>query len=306
MEQLVKKFTEKQKGNAYIIVSGIFWSLFPVITVIGIKGVPIIVSLFWAIFFSIFLFLFMIAHKGKWAELRNKEAWKYAFGTAIFVGVIYYGLYFYGLSKTAPANAAIIALFEVATSYAYFQLFHKEHISKKHIWGIILATLGAVLILLRGFGHFNLGDLFILLGTFFVPFGNRYAQKTRKLVSGETQMFMRSVLTLPFLFLIATAMGTSPVSHPLGGALWWILFNGLLVLGLSRIFWTEAIHRMTVTKASAISSLSPFFTIIFAWLLLGQAPTPFQIFSLPILIVGIFLLTDVKIRLTFSRAETLS
>ena len=298
--------TEVQKGNAFIVSSGIIWALFPVVTVIGLKGVPSIVALFWAIFFSVFLFLFMIAHRNMWHELKNKEAWKYTFWTAIFIGVIYYGLYFYGLTKTVPANGAIIALFEVATSYMLFQVFHKEHVSQKHILGIILATVGALMILIPKFGHFNHGDLFILLATFFAPFGNKYAQKARKLVSGETLMFMRNVITVPFLFVIAQVMGASPISHPLGSALWWLLLNGLVVLGLSRIFWTEAIHRMTVTKASAIGSLSPFFTIVFAWILLGQGPTPFQIFSLPILIIGIFLLTDVKIKLFFSKAEVLS
>jgi drug/metabolite transporter (DMT)-like permease len=237
----------------------------------------------------------MIVRK-RWQELRNLKAWKYAFGIAIFNGVLYYGLYFYGLTKTVSANGAIVALFEVVTSYLFFQVIHKETIPKKHILGIILTTCGALFIFIPKFGHFYIGDLFILLATFFAPFGNRYAQKARKIVSGETVLFIRNIITMPLLFILALFFCTSPLVQPLGNSVWWLLLNGLIILGLSKVFWMEGIHRMSVTKALAISSLSPFFTIIFAWLIIGQKATPAQFISLPLLIAGVFLLTNVSFK----------
>jgi len=49
-----------------------------------------------------------------------------------------------------------------------------------------------------------------------------------------------------------------------------------------------------VTKALAISSLAPFFTIIFSWLFFNQSPNYIQLLSLPLLIIGIFIITDVN------------
>ena len=293
--------TESKKGNVFIISGALIWSLFPVITILGLKGIPSTVGLLWAVFFSALAFFVVVVFRKKWSELKNLQAWKYSFFTAIFNGVIYYGLLFYGLTKTVPANGAIVALFEVATSYIFFQIIHKEIIPKKHIWGIVLATCGALLIFIPKFGHFNIGDLYILVATFFPPFGNMYQQKARKIISTETLLFMRNIITIPFLFIIAILLNVSPLEHPVGNAFWWLLINGLFILGLSKIFWTEGIHRMSVTKALAISSLSPFFTIIFAWLFLKQSPTYVQFLSLPLLVIGIFLLTNVKFNMTFPK-----
>ena len=288
--------TEGQKGNAFIIFGGLIWSLFPVVTVLGLKGMSSMTSLFWAILFSVFFFFAVLAFRKRWSELKNLQAWKYCLGIAIFNGVLYYGLYFYGLTKTVSANGAIVALFEVVTSYIYFQIIHQEKIPKKQLWGIILAACGALLIFIPKFGHFYKGDLFILAATFFAPFGNKYSQQARKLVSSEALMFMRNLLTVPFLFLLLMLIGVSSFSLPLGNAFWWLLLNGVLVLGLSKIFWMEGIHRMTVTRALAIGSLSPIFTIFFAWLLIGNSPSLSQLFALPILVAGVFLLTNFNFR----------
>lgn len=288
--------TESQKGNTFILFSAIIWSLFPIVTILGIKGVSSMVALFWSTAFSVVFFLGMIIFRKRWHEIKNLQVWKYAFGIAIFNGVIYYGLYFYALTKTLPANAAIVALFEVVTSYIFFQVIHKEYISRKHIWGIIFATLGAILIFLPKIGHFYIGDLFIIIATFLTPLGNGYAQKARKLVSSETVMFIRNLIALPFLFVLVIIFRTSPIFNLQGNSLWWLLLNGLIILGLSKIFWTEGIHRISVTKALALGTICPFFTIIFTWIIIGQAPTLAQLISLPLLIFGILLLTDVKIK----------
>ena len=122
--------TEGQKGNALIISEGLIWSLFPIVTILGLKGTSSIVGLFWATFFSALFFLAIIIYRNKWSEFKNLQIWKYSLGTSIFIGVIFYGLYFYGLTKTVSANAAIVGLFEVATSYIFFQIIQKEILLK--------------------------------------------------------------------------------------------------------------------------------------------------------------------------------
>jgi farnesyl-diphosphate farnesyltransferase len=50
--------TEAQKGNMYIIAEVILWSLFPIVSLLGLTGVPSIVSLFWVnLFACIFFFV---------------------------------------------------------------------------------------------------------------------------------------------------------------------------------------------------------------------------------------------------------
>ena len=284
--------TETQKGHLYIIFEGLIWALFPIVTILGLKNMPSIVGLFWATSFSALFFLALMIYRNKWSELKNLKVWKYSLGVAIFIGVIFYGLFFYGLTKTVSTNGAIVGLFEVVTSFLFFQIFKKQQIPKKYIIGVILATIGALLIFIPKFGHFYVGDLFILLATFFAPIGNWFQQKGRMIASSETIMFVRTLITSIFLFIFSLLTNLSPVAHLSNKTIWWILLNGILIFGISKILWIEGIHRINVTKALAINSLSPFFTMIFAFIIIGDSPNYAQLFSLPFLIIGVFLLTN--------------
>ena len=91
-------------------------------------------------------------------------------------------------------------------------------------------------------------------------------------------------------------MGSSVNFSSIRPVLGWILLNGIFVFGISKILWVEGIHRMSVTRAIAISGLNPIFTVLFAWLLMHQLPTASQLFALPFLIISILILTNFKFR----------
>lgn len=286
--------TENQKGNLYIISEMILWSFFPIVSLLGLKGLPSMVSLFWVNLFAMIFFLAIVVFRKKMFELKNKQAWYYTFGTVILINIIFYGLYFYALGKTTAANVAIVALFEIVPTYIFFQIIKKEHFSTKHIIGIIFAIAGALIVLLPKAGQINIGDFIILFAVFFPPFGNWCQQQTRKLISTESALFLRHFIAMPFLFFIAFLFKTSVLDFNINNVVWWLLLNGIIIFGLSKIFWLEALHRMSVTKALAISGLNPIFTVFFSWLILKESPTFVQIFSLPFLIISVLILTDFR------------
>ncbi|MCC6323422.1 DMT family transporter [Candidatus Nomurabacteria bacterium] len=288
--------TEAQKGNIFIISGMILWSLFPIISLLGLKGIASIVALFWVNVFAMIFFFIIVIFRGRLWQLKNKKVWYYTFGSVISIHIFYYGLFFYALQKTTPANAAIVAMFEIVPSYIFFQVFHKEHFSKKHILGVILAVIGILIVLLPKAGKINPGDFIILIAVFFCPFGNWCTQQTRKIVSTESTIFLRHLVALPFLFVFATIFQTPVIGYDITPVIWWLLLNGIVIFGISKIFWIEGIHRMTVTRALAINSINPIFTVLFAWLLLHQAPTYTQLLALPFLIVAILILTNFKFK----------
>ncbi len=288
---------EEKKGDIYIIIGTAVWSLFPVITVLGLKGIPSTLALFWTTVFATIFFLVIVATRNRWKELLNVTVWKYEIAVVIFIGILYYGLYFYGLSKTTPANGAIVALFEIVTSYVFFQLFRGEHFSRKQIIGSLFAVAGALVVLVPRSGAFQIGDLAIFFATFFPPVGNWFQKKARELASSETTMFIRNLLTIPVLYLaLIFVLKTNPINFNISQVLIWLLINGMVIMGVTKILWLEGIHRMTVTKALAFSSLAPLGTMFFSWLFLHQSPTPVQFLSLPLLVVGTFFLTGVSFK----------
>ena len=284
--------SERRKGEWYIFFGTFLGGFFPVITVLSFETVPSLISLGWCTLIAALFFGIIVTYKRRWGELGDPRLWRYVFYITVSISILYYGLFFIGLTKTLPGNAAIIDLFAVFTTFVFFNVLRGEHISSSYKVGALLMVIGACIVLARDFSGVNVGDVLILAATACVPIGNLFQQKARLIASSETILFLRSILAAPVIFVLAYAFDQHASFADLRGSALFLLVNGVLILGLSKIFWIEAIHRIPVTKGQALSSAAPLVTLLFAWLLLNQAPNVWQLASLIPLILGILLLTD--------------
>ena len=289
---------ETKKGELHVFAGSIIWAVFPVTVVLSYAMLPSLMSLAASTALAVLFFAGVITTRRKWKELADFRLWKLSLAATLFIGVAFYGLYFLGLETTSPGNAAIIVLFEVFTSFVFFRLFKEERLSPNYLLGAILMVIGAVIVLGRNFTGVHPGDFIILAATLFTPIGNFYQQEARQIASAESLMFLRSLFSAPLLFAIAFILGQRTSVEAVFSVGLFLIINGVLMLGLSKLFWIEAIHRISVTKATALSSISPFFTLLIAWAILAQAPTLWQIGSLIPFTVGVLLLTD---QLSFRR-----
>lgn len=288
--QIIK--TNERIGELYILAETLLWAFFPVVTVLAYNKLPGLLTLAWSTFFSALFFIPFIVYKKSWSELKNPLLWKYCLGIVLFIGVLYYGFYFLGLEKTTAGNASIIAVFEVFTSFLFFVFFRKEIFSKEYTLGSLCMIVGAAIVLLPNWNGFNAGDFLILLATFCAPVGNHFQKKAKTIASSETILFLRNMLSAIALFVIALLFGYTQNKTQLITSLPFLLVNGFCILGLSKLFWIEGIHRISVTKAVSLNSTAPFLTLIAAWIVFQQIPTMFQIISLAPLMLGVLLLTD--------------
>ena len=276
----------------FIFSELLFGAFLPIIATISYATLGSFVSLAVSTLIAAVFFGALITYRRHWKEMQDRTFIAYSFGTGMFVSVLFFGFFFWGLKYTTPGNAAIIILFQVFTSYVFFRWYRREVVPFSHIIGSVLMVIGALIILAPGFKGFNVGDVLVLLGTFATPMGNYFQQEARKLGSSESLLFLRSMFALPFLFFLALLIDAHPSWTDLSTSLPYLLINGFLLLGFAKLLWVEGIHRIPVTKAIAITSIGPLFTLFFAWLLLHQVPTVWQLTSLAPLILGVLLLTD--------------
>ncbi len=284
--------TEQRKGELYSLAETLLWGLFPVITVLSYTSIPALVSLGWSTLFAALFFGIFVTVRKKWHELKKPLVLRYTLLATFFIGILLYSLYFTALRFTTAGNAALIMLLTVFTSFLYFNVFRKEKIPFTHILGAICMVIGAGLVLGPNASAPNIGDLFCVLAICVAPFGNYYSQKAVQLASSETVMCLRSIVSVPFVFLLAFLTGAHATWPQIQASLPFLLINGLLLLGLSKLFFLEAIKRISVTKALSLESGAVVVTLIAAWVLLAQAPTIWQLSALAPLIVGVALLTD--------------
>ena len=294
--------TKEHKGELFIFSGALAWSIFPVITVLTFKSLPSLISLALGTFIAALAFLAIVIYRKKLHELNNLLLWKYTLGIVIFIGVIFYILIFYGLTKTSAGNASIIGLFEVYTSYILFHIIRKDPFSLESKIGSALMILGAIIVLAPNFQEFNQGDLFILLATFFPPLGNLFQQKAAQIASAESILFLRSIISAPIILMIAYGFKQTLQIGQVQDSLIFLLLNGIFLLGLSKILWIEGIARISVTKSNALSSIAPLFTLLFAWLILSETPSLWQITSLIPFFLGTLLLTD-NLKLNYAKSN---
>src|SRR4030042_5202644 len=131
--------------------------------------------LFGALRFSIMGILLLAVAFWREKEIRiRKEDW----GKVIMVGALGLGLYqvFWslGLNLTSPSNSALILSTQPLLGTLYIDLIKKEPVGRQQYWGMLLALLGVVFVILKPTAklHFSIktlpGDLLTLMAGFFL------------------------------------------------------------------------------------------------------------------------------------------
>ena len=284
--------SERRKGELYIFSASTLGGFLPIGIVLTYAQVSGFVSLAWSTFFAALFFAALIIYRKRWNELRDPLLWKHSIFITLFIGILFYGFYFSGLQYSTPGNVSIIILFQIFTSFVFFNIYRKENILPSHIFGAAFMILGALVILGRDFSGVNLGDVLILCATFFAPIGNYFQQEARKIASSESIMFLRSALSAAFFFAALHLFDLGLSTDDVWAALPFLLLNGVLLLGFEKMLWIEGIHRISVTKASALTCVVPLVTLLLAWPILHQLPNMWQLTSLVPFVLGILLLTD--------------
>lgn len=267
------------------------WSLFPVFTILSLQRLSPLVALAWSTVFASVFFAIMLSIRHEWRRLLRTAAWGDILMTAAILGILYYVLYFFGLRTTSAGNAGIVALTEIFFSFLFFHVWQKQFIPKSHVIGAACMLGGAGIVLYPSITGFHVGDLLILGAAAVAPFGNFFQLRARQVMSSYGILFIRTTLSIPFLFLFASVFTGGPMGFDWRHTFPYLIINGFVLLGLSKVFWIEGIHRISVTKANALSCISPVLTLLFAFVILRNHPTAWQLTSLLPMLIGIILLS---------------
>jgi len=292
MKHFFIKLSNERQGEIIIVLEALLWGLFPIMTVLALKSIPTLLALAWSTLFGAIFFALIISFKRGWQQLKNKDILKDILLSTLLLGVLYYIFFFFGLQYTSPGNASLIAMIEIFFSFCFFNLWHKELVTSKQITGAILMVIGGIIVLYSNIHRFQIGDILILLAGFVAPLGNFFQRRARKSVSSEAILFIRSLLSAIVIFVLAYFTKADFSAVDLRKVFIFLIINGFFLLGLSKFLWVEGIHRIGVMKANALSGLAPLITLLFAWLLLGNLPTKFQLFAFVPMFFGIILLSN--------------
>ncbi len=185
------------------------------------------------------------------------------------------GLFLYGLSLSTPAHAALLYALTPIGVYLLSVATGRERATAMRVWGIGIAFVGVVVLLLgRGLmaalGPL-VGDLFILAA---VAAWVVYTTEGKRLLA-EHGPIRTTAWTIIAGGLFAAPMGPAFLDVErlrTASATAWLCIGYLVVLTsvVAYLLWYFALSRIAASKAAVFTNLQPVATALAAWVVLGE------------------------------------
>ncbi|GAB4431770.1 MAG: DMT family transporter [Anaerolineae bacterium] len=232
-----------------------------------------------------------------------------------FVWLAAVGLFFAGdlitwhlsINFTSVANSVLLANFAPIFVTAGGWLFFRQRVTGAFIGGMLLAITGAAMLVGASFqlsGQRLLGDVLGLTTAVFYGGYILSVKRIRGNLSTATVMAWGAVITAVLLLPVALwaegcaqYAGTCPPGvSPWAGLLPATLTGWLVLAGLALFSHTGgqglitfALAHLPASFSSVTLLLQPVLSALFAWLLLGESLTPWQMAGGLIVLTGIFI-----------------
>jgi drug/metabolite transporter (DMT)-like permease len=194
----------------------------------------------------------------------------------------------FGLSHTPAATASVLLNFEAASTTLLAAFFFREHIVKWVIAAIVLLTLASIVLSLEFSGRFGFspGALLVLLACILWGVDNNVTRN----ISAKDPVIIVIVKGLcagsfSFLLSILTGSHIPNFSHAA-----FALVVGGLCYGASLLLFILALRDLGSARSSALFATAPFIGAVISFFVCKDVPTVQFIISIPLMIVGTFLL----------------
>jgi drug/metabolite transporter (DMT)-like permease len=252
--------------------------------------------LFGALRFTVMGILLLVATLWREREIRIQ---KEDLGKVIMVGALGLGLYqvlwSLGLNLTSPSNSALILSIQPLLGVLYVDLVKKEPVGRQQYWGMLLALIGVVLVILKPTAklHFSLetlpGDLLTLMAGFCAAIFFSVWSKPLLKIYSPLRLMSYCMIIGSLVLWIAALLSAQPV---LWGQVWretwWsmgyaVIFSGML----GHVFWYEGLGRIGITKSMVYLYFIPIWAVLFNYFMMGETIFLQQILGGILILLGV-------------------
>jgi drug/metabolite transporter (DMT)-like permease len=280
-----------QKGILFTLLSAVFNSSTYLLSrlILNLTNVETMLVLwfFWGnIIFFFYMFLTKSLKQIFYETKRNLKSLA-ILGLINTVSVI---LWSYGILLGDLTNVTFLFRFEVIFAVLLGLILLKEKLMSLEILGIILAIIGAFVMVYSGQLALGLGDLIMLFAALTSAISSFVTKIYSKKISSFALAYNRSVFLFILIGIYSIALGKINFAFS----------TDLLILTLTAafvgaflgfVFFYKSLSFYELSKATSVRSVEPFFAVIFALIFLSVAPTLPQLFGGTLIVVGIIILS---------------
>ena len=289
---------------AALILAMFIW----VSSFIGLKSAMVDIGPFTVIFLRMFFasvcFVYFI--KSFFSYTFTKKDIYYILALGFFEPCLYFIFEAQALLYTSASQAGMITSLMPLITALLAGAILKEIITQKLIFGSMLAMVGVIWLSVNAtstqtapnpmLGNF-LEFCAMVCGAGYTIVGKHLMKKFSALFITAIQSFMGLIFFFP-LFLYE--MNTMEMTFSLE-ALAWIAYLGVVVTLAGYGLYNYALSKIDASKAAAFINLIPLFTLLLAFLILGENLSSTQLVACSIILLGVFI-TQMKYRKRKSRS----
>jgi drug/metabolite transporter (DMT)-like permease len=281
--------SDKKKGILFTLLAAVCIASTNVLGKLVLKSVNVeTMYTVWFVFSALIFLIFSIFTR----DLQFKRIVRKEF---IIIGLLNTAqgfLWGYGLLYGGPNNVSFLGELSIVITVLLGIFFLKERIRGWEAFGILIALAGAFVI---GYHNVTIAEpgLVIILGFAFVgAIQNVYSKTCMKNVSATSLARGRAFFTLLFFGGIALSTGRIQFGSISPQVMLYALLGAFFGAFLGWIAFFKALAYIEVSKSTSIRSIEPFFTAVFALLLLGLVPTVHQLFGGALIVIGIIVISQ--------------
>lgn len=231
-----------------------------------------------------------------WPALRAH--WR-VLGALALLGVTGYNtLAYIGLQTTTASNGVLLNAFIPIVILALSVVFLGQTLRRGEAAGVSISLVGVAVIVAHGelervlAFRFNPGDLWILVS---VLAWAAYTLLLQRRPAELPPMLLLALLTLlglvGLLPLYGWELAQGRSIHWSGGAVLCIAYTGIFPAFLGYVFWNRAVAQVGGARAGLFIHLMPVATPLLSAVFLGEAPRPYHLVGMLLILGGIVLST---------------
>lgn len=224
----------------------------------------------------------------------NREDIKYIMLMVLFEPCLYFLFESHALTYTSAGQAGMITAMMPLITAIGASIFLKEYISKKMILGSLIAISGAIWLSLSSDASQNASNPILgnslELGAMICAAG--YTIAVRHLIQKFSVLFLTAIQSFAgfIFFLPFAAWETNTIPfHFSVTSMSWVVYMGVVVTLGGYGLYNFGLSRMQANKAAIYINLIPIFSVLLAFLILGEKLTAVSMLASAVILTGVII-----------------
>jgi len=283
----------QKKSYAYAIISILLWSTVASAFKISLNYVNFLQLLFYSSIVSIFIFFLILLFQNKLSllEAYSKKDYLHSLFLGFLNPFLYYIVLFKAYSLLPAQEAQPLNYTWPIMLVLLSALLLKQKITFKNIFAVFIGFIGVVIIITRGdISSLKFSDPFgiflaILSSFLWALFWIYNIKDDRDVVA---KLFLN--FSFGFIFILIANLLFSGIKIPSIEGIFGTAYVGLFEMGITFIIWLKALElSKTTAKISNLLFLTPFISLIFIHLVVGEKILFSTMIGLIFIVTGILL-----------------